>query len=330
MNKLLFQLIKIRLLGSVGGAFKINRSETNQKKKILKFILLFLLLAYCVVVFCGMFALLFYTICEPYCSMNIEWFYFTVVFVVAFAICFFGSVFATQSQIYDSRDNELLLAMPIPTEFILSGRVLSVIVTNFIYESVVVLPAIIVFLIFGNMTVMRAIGMIFLIVAVPILSTAISSVVGGALAIVSAKMKRKKNIFTILFSIVFLVLYFVFFNNASEYMQLLVTNGMSLATSVKNGFYPLYAIGASVDGNILLLLISLITIIIVFGFVYFILSKSFFKIFAMQSTGDKIKYRKKELKPTAPLWALVKKCDVCYEFRNGSNIFAYSCCCNFS
>lgn len=62
---------------------------------------------------------------------------FTSVFLGAF-----GSVFNTFSSLYLSKDNDLLLSMPIPVNAIMVSRLLSVYLMGLMYSASVILPAV--------------------------------------------------------------------------------------------------------------------------------------------------------------------------------------------
>ena len=86
-------------------------------------VLFILLFAYVGVVFCGMFALMFSKLAPAYHTAGLDWLYFATAGLMALGLSVFGSVFATQSPIYDAKDNGLLLSMPIPPRTILLSRV---------------------------------------------------------------------------------------------------------------------------------------------------------------------------------------------------------------
>ena len=48
------------------------------------------------------------------CEMGLTWLYFAMAGTAALALSMLGSVFMTQAQLYDAKDNERLLSMPIP------------------------------------------------------------------------------------------------------------------------------------------------------------------------------------------------------------------------
>ncbi len=307
MNNLLFQLISIRLRGSFGGMIKSAGIETNKKKRAIKYVVITLLLAYCVVVFFGMFVALFYTICEPYCQMDIAWLYFSVAAALSFALCFVSSVFTAQSQLYDSKDNELLLSMPIKSGYILAGRAIALIILSFVYESVIMLPAIVIWSIFGNFSIMSFVGWLTLAITIPFISSALAAVVGGLFALATARIKTKKNVVTIVLSIAFLVAYFAFFNNASEYVQLLIANGEIIADAIKAGFYPLYLIGAAGEGNIIMILLLILATLAVSTLIYWGLSKTFITISTIKSGTVRVKYKKKNERVNSQFRALVNR-----------------------
>ena len=60
-----------------------------------------------------------------------------------------GSVFTAQTQLYNARDNEMLLAMPIPSAAILGSRMIMLLLLNYFYEAIVAIPAIAVWIAAG-------------------------------------------------------------------------------------------------------------------------------------------------------------------------------------
>lgn len=98
-----------------------NRKTKNGKKPrssgvtIALFSVLFFFLA---VMFFFMSMGLFFALGE----VGLESLYFCLVSVLAVALGVFGSVFNTYSSLYLARDNESLLAMPIPPIYIIASR----------------------------------------------------------------------------------------------------------------------------------------------------------------------------------------------------------------
>ena len=70
---------------------------------------------------------------EPMLETGLAWMYFALAGLSCIAISVVGSIFATQSYLYEAKDNELLLSMPIPVSYILASRLLALLVLEFAF-----------------------------------------------------------------------------------------------------------------------------------------------------------------------------------------------------
>ena len=116
---MLWKLIKIRLqsLFSNKGS---QKKKTNQKGRA---ILIGLLFVYCAVAFGAMFYFLFDSIAQALLPVpNLRWFYFALTGLLAFALSFFFTAFTAKSELFEAKDNELLLSMPIKPSTMLLSR----------------------------------------------------------------------------------------------------------------------------------------------------------------------------------------------------------------
>lgn len=310
MTKIFWSLVKIRISLLFSSGKRTNRSSLGNTTKVLgkipKIILIAILAIYCVSVFIGMFGALFYSLGTVFGESGFEWFYFTVAGMISFALSFVGSVFATQTQIYDARDNELLLSKPIPVKYILASRMVALFTMNLMYEALVMIPAIAVWAILGNYTTASIIGSIAMLVIVPLLSMALSCVVGWLIAILTSKVKRK-NLVTTVLSMLALAAYLAVYSFAVDYVEVLLNNGEAIATAIKNGFYPAYAIGIAGSGDYAVMLVSLAVSVFFFAVVYAVLDKTFIKISTAKTGSVKRKYKAKKLRKSKTTVALVKK-----------------------
>ena len=113
---MLKSLIKIRLQGIFMRSMKGSKKQKITAGKI---VLMLFILAYIALIFGTMFGYMFDQILKPFTMIGFEWLYFGIMAVLVVLLCFIGSVFTTQQEIYGAKDNELLLAMPIKTKDIL-------------------------------------------------------------------------------------------------------------------------------------------------------------------------------------------------------------------
>ena len=121
-------------------------AKTNKKRPtgtVVAYMVLFVLLM--VVVLGGMFALLSVALCGALVTVHMDWLYFVIMSLLAVFLGAFGSVFNTYSGLYQAKDNDLLLSMPIPVHTIMIARLLSVYLMGLMYSGVVIVPAVIVY-----------------------------------------------------------------------------------------------------------------------------------------------------------------------------------------
>ena len=88
-----------------------------------------------------------WTMCGAFVAADMGWLYFLIFGFMAVLLGVFGSVFSTFTGLYLSKDNDLLLSMPIPVGSIIVSRLLNVYLIGLMYIVVVLLPAFIVALV---------------------------------------------------------------------------------------------------------------------------------------------------------------------------------------
>ena len=107
---MIWTLVKVNLAALFSGMFKRYRGK--KKIKPITAILIGLLVVYVVVSLLFSVGAMFYGMCAPLFDAGVGWFYFALAGILVFALCFIGSIFMIQTQIFSARDNELLLSMP--------------------------------------------------------------------------------------------------------------------------------------------------------------------------------------------------------------------------
>jgi len=300
--KMLKALIMCRLASF---AEMFSRRGTSNKKSTSKggMIALWIFVG---VSFLMMFFSVFSGMAMMYFEAGLDWLYFAMFGLLAFAIMFVGSVFMAQTQIFEAKDNDLLISMPIPPRYILISRIVSVGVLNVIYEAVVAIPALVCFLIWGNVTVLKVLFFLILLVALPFLSLGLTTLFAWLLSALTSRMKRK-TLFKMALSIVLLGAYFVFCFNMSTFMQELVMNGDAVSEALGKVFI-VYWVGSAVGNeNALHLLFVVLISVGVFAAVYFALSRVFIKLATMNKGAAKHVYTEKKSKNKGADSALLRR-----------------------
>lgn len=159
-------LLKKQLM-EVFRAYFYNQKKNERRSTgstVMLFVMFILLV---VVVLGGVFGGLAYVMCAPLQAAGMGWLYFTLMELLAIAMGTFGSVFNTYSGLYLSKDNDLLLSMPIPVGAIISSRLLSVYLLGLLYSGIISLPAAVVYWISVPLTPGGVVGPLVMVVLVP-------------------------------------------------------------------------------------------------------------------------------------------------------------------
>ncbi len=254
-----------------------SRTLTGHGKKTGKLtpVLLGLLLLYAfgvllagVVYFCAQLTI--------FAQLGLSWLYFLLVFLAGGALAIFGSVYATQSQLYQARDNELLLAMPIRMEQLCLSRVLFLLLGTFGWVGFIAVPAFVVYWIFCGMSPGLFVGFLVTLVAMTFLCQTISCLLGWLLHLLLARI-RNKAVGSLLFMVLFLAVYFpAYFGILGRFEDILgslQSIGGELAVLFDGIGGPLIWLGRGAMGEVLpLLWMGIITAAVTAGGYFFLIA----------------------------------------------------------
>ncbi len=299
------KLIALNMRSLFSRMFLKNRNQKKRNPVIM--VLIILLAVYVVASLMFLFGAILLQLNKPLFAMDLGWLYFALMGIGVFGLCFIGSIFAAQAQIFNAKDNELLFSLPIKPRAILTGRLASLLVLEYVFAAFVAIPAFVVWVVFQPVT---AIGILFFIIAVltmPLAALALASFFAWLIALFTSRM-RNKNVMTLIFSLIFMALYFWVFSNLNGRMTQLIQNGEEIAAAVRDLIFPVYHLGVAIDqGSIISLLIYLVFIFAPFVIMLLILSVNFVKIATTNRGAAKIKYTEKALKVSGVLTAFVNK-----------------------
>lgn len=309
MLKTLFK-IRIKMM--------INSMFGRKKTSGLKTGLAVALSIYMFVVFTSLFVGLFTILSHTYFKMGIGWLYFGFGGLMAFILCFSGSVFIAQQQIYESKDNDLLLSMPINTGSIFLSRMLSILFINALYTLPILIGSILGYVIIHGFAVFIIIKSIIAYGLIVLFSTAITIAFALLLALVSTGL-RKKNVITLVASLIFFILYFGFLLNSQKMMMTIAEKGQTIGEAMKSFGFLFYIMGNAVyESNLLYMLAFVAVCIVPFLIMYLVLTQSYIKIITTNRGGKKKEYKEKNIKTQGAFGAMLYK-----EFRHMANMPTY-------
>ena len=133
-------MLKTLVLTRFKGMF-FRKPPEGKKQKNMTWLYI-VLYGYLCFTFGGLFLLNYQTFYSAFVEgMNMPEMYFGLASIISMMLGFIGSVTMTQSQLYDAKDNELLLSMPIPPSYILGSRMLVIFLMSVLFSCVPLIPA---------------------------------------------------------------------------------------------------------------------------------------------------------------------------------------------
>ena len=290
---------------------ELNRSFFQNKKdgkarshgKVILSILGFAILM--IIVLGGMFALMSMGLVSLF-DAGVGWLYFTIMSILAILLGTFGSVFNTYASLYQAKDNDFLLSLPIPVQDILIVRLSGVFVMGLMYSAVVMVPAVLVYIFMVSPGLAGVIGSVILMLMISIFVLVLSCILGWAVAKVSHKLKNRGVISTIC-SLAFLGLYYYFYFQAADALESLLMNAIVIGEKIRGAAYPLYVMGMAGTGDVSSLVILSAFVLILLVVTCYVLLKSFLQIATGTSETAKVKYKEKKVKKNSVQGALFSK-----------------------
>ena len=303
-------LVKNRLRSMFGAmlgkAFGENEERGKKYKRAALFIFVYLFL---LGTFVFMTSGVSYMLAESFLPAT-AWLYYLIFIGFSVSVIFIFGIFETKTVLFECKDNELLLSMPIKPRDIAASRMLVVMLSNYSINAIIMVPAIVFYGIFAK-DVKGIIGGIFIFLIIPLFATALSSLAGYLVAEISRKIKHK-NFVTIFFTLVLLGIYFVVIevmgNNLEGAIEYLVQNSENIGREYKFLFFLGNASLLKPLPFITVVLISVLSA----ATAYFLISRSYLRIVTDRSGAPKVKYKEKRLKKGSALFAVVKKDIRCF------------------
>ena len=202
-------LMRVRL-----ASFKqmyLGKNKTKNGKERNKTLILALLLAYVVVTFGFLFVGNFSMMAQAFAAQGLAWVYFALWAVLDFAVMFVGTVFTAKTQLYEAKDNDLLLAMPIKPRDILVSRLFMIWVMNSFINLIVSGAAGVMWIVRYPVPPLGVVAFVLLALALPLFSLAMSALFGFLISLATRRV-RNKSVITTVFSLVFLGAYMYVIN----------------------------------------------------------------------------------------------------------------------
>ena len=285
-----------------GGTSKKANLKPASRGKIIGFAILYI---YLIAYFLFVSASLAVSLAVTFIPAGADWFYFGMFLLIDFGFLFMFSIFETKSGLFECKDNDLLLAMPIKPRDIVISRIAVVLIYNYLEQLLIMAPCIVVYAIYSK-NIVGVIGAVIASVFIPFLSAALSSAVGYLIAMISRRIIRKTLVTTVV-SLVFFVVFFLGYSALLSNTEELI-GGIGTEVTVTPETSPLlYQIGSIATFKPLnMLLFAFVSALAAFV-AFFLISKGFIKITTDTGVSKKAVYKGEISDRKSPLFALVGK-----------------------
>ncbi len=282
---------------------KSRDGKPRKKAASIGYVLLFVYLGLC---FGFMFAMMCVEICDVFHELGLDWAYFGLAGIAASVIGILGSIFTAYSAMYNAKDNDLLLSMPIKPSIIMTARLLTIYLLALVFELLAFLPAIIVHQIMTGFDLPVLLLALLTYLCLSFVIFAVIMLIAWLVAKLAARIKFKSIAVTVLF-VLFFVAYYYFCFNMSDILVELVGNALFIGEGMQSTWNPFYHIGMAITGNIGSLLIVIAGTAVIFGACYYICARSFLVIITTDRGRAKKVFKDETQKSGAAFGALLKR-----------------------
>lgn len=283
------------------------RYKLKKKSSKISSIMFPIFLAILVMVGIGTYAVMFAYELAP---LNLTHVVLTMYILFTVVITLIEGIYKTQGILFDAKDSDLLFSLPIKKSTIFFVRIFKLLVFQYLYNLLFMLPAFAVYAYFEKPGISFYLISIIMTLLIPIIPTIISALLGSIIKTISVKFKAQKLIQVLSTTIVFIGIFFLSFK-LKDIITRVVQNAMSINNTLTNIYYPakLYIQliqDFKIQDFLMLLAINIIPAIL---FIY-IASINYFKVISKSKETSGSKKRKnniQNIKTKSKIQALISK-----------------------
>ena len=175
---------------------------------------------------------------EEFKKTNSEYMVLTIYIMITFILTLIEGVYKASGLLFDCKDDNLLLSLPIKRSTVLFIRIFKFYVFELLYNTLFLLPAIIVYACNVNVGIPFYISSLAALLLLPIVPIIISCIIGGIISFSSSKFKSKNIVQILLTTILIIGVMFVSFN-MQNVMANIAENAGSINEVITKVYYPI-------------------------------------------------------------------------------------------
>lgn len=248
-----------------------------------------------------------YMLLSPIIEMSKAWLFFSFAGIISIFGSSLLNMFIANAYLFNAKDNDLLLSLPIEPSKILFVRMLGLLFWGALYDTILFLPAIAAYWLTVGFSVTSVVYPLIIWIITIFFVLALSVGFGYIVGIISSRLKNK-SILTVLIAVLLMGVYYFFYFKLQSSVASLIQNIDKAEEFVKGAMIPFYHLGLGCEGNIVSLLIFFGISLVLFVLAYFIVSKNFISIVTRNNGFTKKEYKEEtNLKQSNVKSALIRK-----------------------
>lgn len=298
MLKILLRSRMEALLSVLTGASRTKKAQS--RGKLIAFAMLMLLSLFSLGT---LFARIFEVLAAPLAMLGLGWLYFGMAAVMSFGLMIVGNAIMAKYQLFEARDNDLLLSMPIKPIDILLSRLFLLYVVAVVIALPVAVPALLFWE--GGLSAAGIVSFVLILLLVlPLLNLAISAFLGWVIHLASNKAKNK-SLISLVFTLGFLGLYMYFNFRMNSMLSALAADPTMLEKSLGAAAPVVWAGRAIAEGSWELLGLLLVLAAAAFALCLWLLSRTFIRTATAKGSVAKAVYVERTARLRSPGSALL-------------------------
>lgn len=259
----------------------INILNMDLAKNKLKKISTNAFIAIVIAALCYCVGLLANILAEPLYKEGYTYVMLAIMIFVSLILCIVNTIYKSQGMLFNSKDNDLLLSLPLKKSTILASRIIKLMLSQYIWTAIILVPSLAVYVYYEGLTLSLLISSIVMLVAIPVLPVIVGTILGYIATLISSRFKNKNMMQIIVSVITFGISFYVGFSFSDKLNELLNTP-QDIYLTLKQIYYPMGLYIESIDTlnwlNLLIILginlIPLVLFVAIFSLMYFnIISK---------------------------------------------------------
>ncbi|MCR5761667.1 MAG: hypothetical protein K6F82_06750 [Sphaerochaetaceae bacterium] len=235
--------------------------------------------------------------------------YFVYAIIISSVMSIFLSLIIIYSSLFMSKDNSVMLSLPVRPYEILLSRLFSVYLYNIVFTALSLIPAFVHFALNARLTVMSTVTFLMTLIILPALQLSISTLAGYLVGLATARMRHKQGGVMILTVIGTMSMSFAFGQLSGSSMAGLMEGSAptSIIRIMEGPVNPLGLAGRAFSGSVISLLLFLLLSAVFITAVTVLVGRSVVRILGITEKQKKVAFRQTMIRSNSVKQALFRR-----------------------